>query len=405
MSSPSSASNSPIEELRWLKTIPRTIEEEREDDYENSISIFDVPKILMHTSPLSYTPHRLALGPYHHERPELFEMERYKLSATKRVRKQLQILKFHSLVDHFINFETKIRACYNKYLNFNGETLAWMIILDASFLIKFLQVYADKECITKPMCSRIASSMCHFFNNAKRNCAHNEILRDIIMLENQIPLFLIRKKDVSPFKTQDLPQVQQVKVSEYAHLLHFMYDIIVPKMEESVEIVEEVVDQDHSPSNNQESEECSADLSYIQQFLNESQKLFSSKFLHIAPSPVVLTRYTEPMNGIIDTKEDVELLRKKGIILNHMKSDQKVADIWNEMNKSIRLTKVPFMDKVIEDISKYYDSTCKVNAGNYMKHSVYHSWKLITLLASILLLLLTTTQTFCSAWKCSNFSG
>ncbi|VFQ97946.1 unnamed protein product [Cuscuta campestris] len=61
---------------------------------------------------------------------------------------------------------------------------------------------------------------------------------------------------------------------------------------------------------------------------------------------VVFTRYTELMNGIVDTKDDARILREKGIISNRLKSDEEVAELWNGMSRSIRLTKVPFLDKM-----------------------------------------------------------
>ncbi|KAF2301453.1 hypothetical protein GH714_024366 [Hevea brasiliensis] len=219
----------------------------------------------MHNNPSSYTPQQLALGPYHYWRPELFEMERYKISAAKRVREHLQKLEFHNLVEQLINLEQKIRTCYHRYLNLNGETLAWMMALDACFLIEFLQIYVHKE--EGGMLSRVPSRMSRLLDYGKRKSGHNSILRDIIMLENQIPLFILRKvlefqfssteladsmlvsmlmglyKEVYPFKTdEEFPLAP--KVSEYAHLLDFLYHIIVPKMEESLEIIEEV--EDHS---------------------------------------------------------------------------------------------------------------------------------------------------------------
>ncbi|PNY10581.1 hypothetical protein L195_g007163 [Trifolium pratense] len=75
----------------------------------------------------------------------------------------------------------------------------------------------------------------------------------------------------------------------------------------------------------------------------------------IALGPLVFARYTELMNGIIDTEEDARILREKGVILNHLKSDQEVANLWNGMSKSIKLTRVPFLDKVIEDVNQHYN--------------------------------------------------
>ncbi|MCH92456.1 putative UPF0481 protein, partial [Trifolium medium] len=76
--------------------------------------------------------------------------------------------------------------------------------------------------------------------------------------------------------------------------------------------------------------------------------------------PLVITRYTELMNGIIDTEDDAKILREKGIILNHLKSDQEVANMWNGMSKSLRLSRVPFLDKTIEDVNKFYHNALKI---------------------------------------------
>ncbi|KAK9923043.1 hypothetical protein M0R45_031478 [Rubus argutus] len=107
------------------------------------------------------------------------------------------------------------------------------------------------------------------------------------------------------------------------------------------------------------------------------------------------------MNGIIDTKEDVKLLREKGIILNHLKSDEEVAKLFNGLNRSIRLTKVPFLDNVIEDANKYYNARWKVKMREFFKIYVFGSWQFLALLAAILLVLLMTLQAFCSVYSCS----
>ncbi|KAK0601566.1 hypothetical protein LWI29_025366 [Acer saccharum] len=120
-----------------------------------------------------------------------------------------------------------------------------------------------------------------------------------------------------------------------------------------------------------------------------------------ASGPLVFTRYTELMNGIIDTEEDVKLLREKGIILNRLKSDAEAANLWNGMSKSLRLTKVPVIDKVIEDVNKYYNGRWNVKLGKYMKIYVFGSWQFLTLLATLLLLLLMTLQSVCSVYNCS----
>ncbi|KAG7992660.1 hypothetical protein I3843_02G137400 [Carya illinoinensis] len=110
--------------------------------------------------------------------------------------------------------------------------------------------------------------------------------------------------------------------------------------------------------------------------------------------PLVFTQYTELMNGIIDTEEDVKALRESGILLNCLKSDAEVTNLWNGMSKSIRLTKVPFLDKVIEDVNKHHSGRWSVKVGNAFKLYVVGSWQFLALLAVIFLLLLMILQAF-----------
>jgi hypothetical protein len=75
----------------------------------------------------------------------------------------------------------------------------------------------------------------------------------------------------------------------------------------------------------------------------------------VAPGVMAFTRYTDFMNGMIDAEEDVKLLRQSGIISNHLQSDGEVASLWNNMGKCVRLTKVEYLDNVIEDVNRYYN--------------------------------------------------
>ncbi|XP_068304108.1 putative UPF0481 protein At3g02645 [Pyrus communis] len=541
----SSNSSSNFNEFQWVIQIRKTLEEELDDDSEIPVSIFNVPKTLLAIDPHSYTPQEVAIGPYHYFRPELYEMERYKVAAAKRTQKNLQCLKFQNLVDQLIRFEPWIRACYNKYLNFNGETLGWMMAIDASFLLEMLQFYGAKE---GKILTRVSSKMSRLVDYSGRNSAHHAILRDLVMLENQIPLFVLRKmlefqfqsletademllsmlmglcKELSPFKMKD-EDVSKIKVSECAHLLDFLYQLITPKLERRPSEIVEAEDQGEGADEDKDSKSTKSP-NYVKQFLEEVWKLLSKlnkgpvrllkKILVSRPIKVifrlpwtilsslpgfallkqpfaylfssqdkeeikpenessvnipplveeitipsvsdlmeagvrfvptkgcissisfdpktvtlylpatsldvnaevilrnlvayeasnaseqlVFTRYTEMMNGIIDTKEDAKLLREKGIILNRLKSDEEVANLFNGMSKSIRLTKVPFLDQAIDDVNKYYNCRWKVKMAKFFKVYVVGCWPILSLLAAVFLLLLMTLQAFCSVYSCS----
>ncbi|KAF9613823.1 hypothetical protein IFM89_011992 [Coptis chinensis] len=542
MSQPTITSMSNFDEHRWVIHIQRTLEDEPDDDEDLPVCIFNVPKTLMSSKPEVYVPQQLAIGPYHYWRQELYEMERYKLAAAKRSKKRHHNVKFQQLLDQIMKLEPRIRGCYHKYLDFSGETLSWMMAVDISFLLEFLQTYAIKE---GKMLTKVSSKMSHLVDHAGWKSADTTILRDIIMLENQIPLFLLRKaleyensslevgdevlslmlaglcRELSPFNIADL---QGVQVSDIAHLLDFLFQVIVPKCEVPSEIIEvEEEDGQDKPIKREVSlskfdcvkqhfDELWGFLSklkrgpapYIKrvlfskplkilaklpwtivsrlpgfaliahpikyffshgdkeeakpedstkankpplveeimipsvtelfqsgvQFLPTNGDLKSISFdiktvtlclptisldvssevvlrnlvayeAATASGPLVFTRYTELMNGIIDTEEDVKLLREKGIVLNYLKSDAEVADLWNGMSKSVRLTKVAALDKVIEDVNKYYNGRWKIKVRNFVSTYVFGSWKFLTFLGAIFLLLLMALQSFCSVYSCA----
>ncbi|QCE02140.1 hypothetical protein DEO72_LG8g151 [Vigna unguiculata] len=538
-------SKSTFDEHRWVIHIRKTLEEELEEDGgEFAVSIFSVPKLLMASDPDSYVPQQVAIGPYHYWRPELYEMQRYKLAAAKRFQKHLQSCNLDTLIDQLTKLEQRVRSCYHKFLDFNGETLVWMMAVDASFLLEFLQVYAMQE---GAKVQRVSSSMSHLVDYAGKKSAHNAILRDIVMLENQIPLFVLRKmlefkfsslesademlsmmfiglfKEISPFKMME--EYPNIQVSESVHLLDFLYDVIVPKLEQQPDTIEGEVQEEEEEQKHENEEKSSDYSSHVKQFFSEIWKLLSklnkgpvklikkvilSKPLKVfvqlpwkivsnvpglkllkqpveyfffsqesassrsfkslmnklpsveeitipsvtellncgvrfaattgsvsninfdgktrtfylprigldvnsgvflrnlvayeasvASGTLVITRYTELMNGIVDSEEDARVLREKGIIVNHLKSDEEVAKLWNGMSKSLRVSRVRELDKVIEDVNKYYNCRLKVKVVKFMKSYVFSSWQFLTFLAAICLLLLMALQAFCSVYTCS----
>ncbi|KAI4337286.1 hypothetical protein L6164_015720 [Bauhinia variegata] len=125
----------------------------------------------------------------------------------------------------------------------------------------------------------------------------------------------------------------------------------------------------------------------------------------IAPERMVLTRYTELMNGIIDAEEDVRILREGGILLNRLKSDKAAAALWNGMTTSVKVTKVPILDKAIESANAYYSGSWKVKVKGTMTKYVYGSWPCLTFLAANIIILVSIVEAFCSMYRCSKWLG
>ncbi|CAN6214874.1 unnamed protein product [Urochloa humidicola] len=575
-----------FDEVRWVVQIRHSLQEglagdDDDDDTGILVSVFNVPKQLRVHKPEAYTPQFIALGPYHHWRPELYEMERYKLAAARRAQKRLAAgLKLEGLVEQFKRLERRVRAHYHRYLDFSGETLAWMMLVDGAFLLEFLQIYAAAAVIdgedvaggcgggdgAGKALRRLPSRMAHLVDFAGRKAAHNLILRDMLMLENQVPLFLLRRilepqcgassaaaggggdagellarmvaglmKELCPFKMME--SFPDVDVAKHAHLLEVLYYILLPKPADDDHSAAEAADGDNG---DYDIEEQAADgggeerrkpaaatgCEYVKQLFLAVWGIVSGltstaaagpmryvtkpvefaikapwKMLAVVPGvgsfvsgadgsttnpsssaggagyltrpplleeimipsvtelanagvkfiptagdlstiafdaktatfslpvvtmdsntevvlrnlvayeaaaaagPLVLARYTELMNGIIDTDEDVAVLRRRGVVLNRMKSDGEAVKLWNGMARSVRLTKVAFVDRAVEEVNRYYNGRWRVKAKRFMRKYVFSSWQVLTFVAAILMLLLTTLQAFCSVYTCSRWFG
>ncbi|KAI8018126.1 putative UPF0481 protein [Camellia lanceoleosa] len=151
-------------------------------------------------------------------------MERYKLAASTRVQKQFQSLEFKQLVDKLNKLEYELR-----FVNKNDSL------------------------------SSSSSTTAHLVDAAGKKLAHDAILGDIMMLEIQIPIFLLNKilciqcslsdirnnllpsilmgfcKIVSPLKLKE--DVPFSKIFEHAHLLDLLYHLIVPKIKGAHEAI------------------------------------------------------------------------------------------------------------------------------------------------------------------------
>ncbi|XP_047969403.1 putative UPF0481 protein At3g02645 [Salvia hispanica] len=538
---------SKFDEKLWVVKIRKTLDEEVDEENEIPVTIFGVPKALMASDPDSYTPHLVAMGPYHHLRLELYDMERYKVAAAKRIQRELHHdVKLQSLVDLIMNHDLRIRASYHRPVPFGPEALAWIMAVDACFIFEFLRCNNNSKKKKKTL-SKIPSSLCHLIDSSGKKTSHNSILRDLLMLENQIPLFVMTmlfelhfsseeneiadqkllavltsvSNDLSPFKAAE--KTETVAVTEHAHLLDFLYHFIVPKsiisFPESHEIeflpggddeeeetegltaeeafakpthlrrlvdmgwtmlsklkftkplklvvklpwtiltkipilkaikepVEKVLRSAKIEKRNDEEESMGEDKdkpplqeeiaipSVTQlaeagvQFAATNEGIsgvrFDSKTLtfHVpvisldvnsevvlrnlvayeacsASGPLVLARYVELMNGIINTEADAKFLCGRGIIVNHLKSEKEVADLWNGMSKSVRLTKVGSLDAVIADVNRFYGQRWKVRMGKLMREYVFGSWKILTFVAAIAMLILMILQAFCQVYSCS----
>ncbi|KAK9078803.1 hypothetical protein SSX86_002861 [Deinandra increscens subsp. villosa] len=167
-------------EQQWVDQVTKDFDHDdgsgsHDDLSDVPVCVFSVPKETSRFKPEAYVPLAIALGPYHHFETHLYQMERFKVAAVRAILSPDQVLSFESLViNRLVEKEPVIRACYHKYINLHGDTLAWIFAIDGLFLIGLFAYYLD-----------ISTLM-------PKKLLHDRVLcRDVMVLENQIPLYLL----------------------------------------------------------------------------------------------------------------------------------------------------------------------------------------------------------------------
>jgi len=546
-----------IDENGWVIQIKESLDilqQDKEEEEEFCMSIFNVPKELLAQMPEAYTPQSVSIGPHHHWRSELYDMERYKLASARRFQKRINGRKFEPVVvEEFKKYDWQIRSCYHKFIDYKEETLAWIMALDATFLLECLQFYvrhADKSSHVD------VKQLGRVLHPTGTGSTHNSIFRDLMMLENQLPLFLLQNllelqlgskakaeerlssllklvcQELSPFSFK-LPENSNLHINERGHVLEVLYYAVVPVSSSQIpnsteegndapdtedmstvtkafsllwktlssikvgpfrfltELPRRVlngrplrflmklplrllsiignlpvlsalkkplalfVDKDDIKSEEGEGDgEGKGDESSVKiipptreelaipsvadlysagvkfvptdgdlttlQFDEKTATLYLPKVkldtntevilrnlvaleASAAPVALVFTRYIDFMNGMIDSEEDVRLLTQSGVISNHLQSDGEVASLWNSMGKSVRLTKVAYLDKVIKDINTHYNRKWNVVVVEFVNERIFGSWKFLSLVAAAILLAVTCLQAFCSVYNCKKW--
>lgn len=106
-----------------------------------------------------------------------------------------------------------------------------------------------------------------------------------------------------------------------------------------------------------------------------------------------VTAYVFFMDNIIDDAQDIKLLHSNNIIQNGIGSDTAAANMFNSLSRDVSLDKHTRLAAIYGSVNAY----CKRKIPRY-RAALYHTyfsspWAMISLIAAVLLFVLTITQT------------
>ncbi|XP_022156839.1 putative UPF0481 protein At3g02645 isoform X2 [Momordica charantia] len=264
---PHSKPTKTLHETLWLVQISQLLEPNNlQTALQTPTSIFKIADSITKNNPEAYFPRRVALGPYHHFKNDLHKMQLFKLHNTIKARETFHLQELSHIMDELKHLEIKIRSCFDHFLDIGSEALARIMLIDGLFLIQLLVISTDEKdelrsarpdlCLPSPFPLFVEQQL--YSHLIEGNLmTQDEFVKDILKLENQIPLFVLKTilpenfgnnlhllffkfcNFVSPkqLPPHDMPDLMSLSgytnlsqiIDQSHHLLHFLYLLILDR--------------------------------------------------------------------------------------------------------------------------------------------------------------------------------
>ncbi|KAI9092937.1 hypothetical protein K1719_027460 [Acacia pycnantha] len=196
-----SGSSNPAYEI--VKHIMIDIKNELEDLNTTKWNIYKVPCNLRSLNESAYTPQLISIGPLHYGREKFNPMQKQKLRYLNLFRRRVE-----NNMDQFKEYlkskEADIRQCYAEMLrdDIDREKLVEMMLLDSVFIMElFLRVQRQKSEEEDSKNGKNVEKQTYSDDIiVKQSWLNKSIQRDLLLLENQIPLFILQEElyDIVP---------------------------------------------------------------------------------------------------------------------------------------------------------------------------------------------------------------
>ncbi|CAK9154348.1 unnamed protein product [Ilex paraguariensis] len=389
--------------------------------------IYRVPNNIRGTNEAAFAPIRVSIGPFHYGKGVLKAMEenkwRYLQNFLERTQKKLE-----EFVEVIKEKEESIRLCYAEKIKLDSGKFVEMILVDAAFIIEFLLNFVVPN-------RRDENDI--LFQN---NIIFSDISRDLWLLENQIPFFILG--DIfSMTVLQGASSSSQYEIlsfldltSQYyigmhlglnakktipsgaMHFTDFLRSCIIPSEEpqprnrvgrieftRSATLLQKAGVKFKKPGvmKNLLDIKFSDGVLEIPHLMltDETASLLRNvvAFEQCHALPLYMSDYITLLDGLIDTTKDVDLFIRGKIIENWLGDSKGVADLFNKLGRNIIVSDTEsYFARVYEDLNDYFHSPWHHWKAILKQEYFKNPWAGISVIAAVILLILTFIQTGCS---------
>ncbi|KAL3500693.1 hypothetical protein ACH5RR_039786 [Cinchona calisaya] len=400
-------------------------------------SIYKLPAYVTDLNINAYKPRAISFGPYHYGEQNLKPMESHKERALL----------------HFLNRSRKPLDCYvdalgevvqdlkNAYDSLedkwqqDSEAFLELMIQDGCFMIEILTTSSTDH----------HQSMDDYAPNDPIFSKHGQlylmpyITRDMLMLENQLPMLLLKTLlavDNEDAQTDEefinklihkfyFPYTPSMKLGKCLHVLDVYRRILlweVPTVRKRKISSQKYLRDENNILSARELQESgirikSNKISKSLKSISFDRKLgilrlpsipvddtSETMFLNLmaferfhAGAGNAVTDYVYFMDKLIDNSQDVNILQFRKIIQNEIGSEKAVARLFNSLLKDVALDPESRLNEVRVMINKYCKTKWHKWRGSLIQTYFRNPWALISVIAAIILFALTTSQTMYGA--------
>ncbi|XP_057723324.1 UPF0481 protein At3g47200-like [Arachis stenosperma] len=382
-----------------------------------SCCIYKVPHDIRQTNEDAYTPMVVSIGPLHHRNPRVLSMESHKQVYCRHFieRSKASLTDLMSCVREL---ESQIRACYSQKINLTVDEFVKLILVDCGFVIElFLRDYKrmtrDDVIFSKPWLKLRLSY-------------------DLLLLENQLPLFVFVKLYNLAFASSDGDD----KFPSFMDLCcgYFSTENVNDQIVHFTDLVRYFILQKRRPCERKHkhlvlghstSELLEAGLKFLVVNKSSPVDILDLKFEHgvltiphftvddftevwlrniVAleqchyPDEHYITDYVNFLKQLVNSNRDADVLIKARTIRSDVSgSDTSVAKLFRDVDKHILVTNcnVNYL-QICDDLNAYYKHPCNTKMATLKRDYFPTPWKTAAFIAGIILLLLSVIQTVCS---------
>ncbi|KAJ4724210.1 hypothetical protein OWV82_003220 [Melia azedarach] len=377
-----------------------------------------------------YTPQIVSIGPYHHGSEELKAMEVLKRRYLQHFLQRTEV-SLGGFLEYIKENEAKIRSSYAQIIEFDSQEFVRMILVDAAFIIEvFLKFYFfDKSNAGDPLFDKPWLII--------------DVKHDIFLLENQLPFFILKglfeKADLPLQSKRSTEKLSMIEITlEFCKYYWDFFGVLEENLDvmiysEALHLVDFLRTFITPPGLEKEKRPETLTMPSVKKLYQAGVKfhpitsskisLFDIRFnkgvleiplIKIRPSMEILLKnllafeqchcydslisdYVIVMSYLVDTGKDVDLLVEKKIIEHRLRNNEAVSTLFHNFIQGFRLDLEDFyFTSLVKNLDSYCNNPLHKWKANLKQDYFKTPWASASVIAAVILLVLTFIQTVCS---------